>query len=559
MEKRNGEKVRVWGYGIDAITDPVEPTEMREVRSLFPHVPKEAFECLDKKPLDILVGMNFFGLHPGGGEGINKVDHLRALNSDFGHGWIIAGSHPNLRPAEVNLTAKAVAVAMLCRAEIKPYMEKDFWELDSLGVVPPKRCGKCKNCKYCTDQGLILSCQEEEEFQMIDDSVQVRDGKSICSFPFIKDPNVLSNNRSPMIVRAQKLEQSLKKRGLLDAYLAEFKKFLERKVISEVSMEELNSYDGPVNYISHHAVLQPWKVTTPLRIVSNSSQDNRGHSLNSCLPKGPNSLRDLYKLLIKFRCYEVALIFDISKAYHTLQTGTVEKFLRLMVWRFDENEEWQTFAYEVLAFGDRCAAGQLEAAKRKCADQGVDVDPVTAVRIKEDMYVDDGTTGGTRAEVERFVGKLDPDTGLFDGTVQKILSLGNFAIKGFVSSGCQDQKVMDLLGNSVLGYHWDAREDVMAVRIKVNLSKKTRKISKHPDLTINDLEKLRSIKFTKRNLLGVPAGNFDPIGIGSPYSIKLKIGLARLFDLEENLSWDDEIPQNMINWWVDILTEAIRA
>ena len=148
---------------------------------------------------------------------------------------------------------------------------------------------------------------------MIDDSIQIQDGQSLCSFPFIKDPHILSNNRVPMLRRSEKLEENLRKKGLLESYNLEFNKFIERKVISEVTMDEIDNYDGPINSISHHGVLQPTKVTTPLRIVSNSSQDNRGHSLNSCLPKGRNTLCDLYKLIIKFRCYEDGLVFDISK------------------------------------------------------------------------------------------------------------------------------------------------------------------------------------------------------------------------------------------------------
>ena len=558
LETRNGEKIKVWGYGIDAITDAVPPVDLSGVRSLFPHVPPAAFDSLDEKPLDILVGLNFFGLHPGGGDGKNKVGNLKALQNDFGHGWVIGGSHPNLKPVKIQLTEKALAMVTISKVEINPFIQKDFWELENLGVEPPKRCGKCKSCKLCSDDGLILSCQEEEEFKMIDDSVTVKDGISSISFPFIKNPNVLSNNRNPMLKRSQSLEQSLKRRGLSEAYNTEFKKFLERGVIAEVSQPELDSYSGPVNYISHHGVLQPRKVTTPLRIVSNSSQDNRGHSLNSCIPKGPNSLCDMYKLIHRFRTYEVGLACDISKAYHTLRTGVIEKFLRLMIWRFSDVEEWRTFGYEVLAFGDRVAAGALESSKRKCADQGEDIDPSAAKRVKTEMYVDDGVTGGTATEVARFIGNKDED-GKYDGTIQQILALGGFSIKSFASSGCTDEKALALLGGSVLGYSWDAKNDIMGVKIKVNLSKKKRKIAEYPDLTLNDLEKLRTIKLTKRNLLGVPAGIFDPIGIASVFTIKLKIGLKQLFDLDENLSWDDEIPANMKNWWVEVLTEAIKA
>ena len=526
---KNGKSMKVWGYGIEKITDPVPPTDLSPVRSLFPHIPDGIFEPLDEKPLDILVGMNFFGLHPSGGLGKNMSGNLKALKSDFSKGWVIGGSHPLLRPSKIKLTEEALAMTIISRVEINPFTPKDFWEMDNLGVQPPKKCGRCKSCKLCSEENTIISCQEEEEFRLIDKGVTVKDGKTKLTFPFIKNPNVLSNNRVPMLRRSQKLEQNLQKRGLLENYNTEFNKFLERNVISEVSQEELDSYGGPKNYISHHGVLQPWKITTPLRIVSNSSQDNYGHSLNSCLPKGPNCLSDMYKIQLGFRSHPIGLAFDISKAYHSITTGPIEKYLRLMIWRLSPDEEWRTYGYEVLAFGDRVASGALEAAKRKCAEMGDKIDPIAAKRIRTQMYVDDGATGGTREEVERFIGKKN-SSGEYDGTIQEIFKLGGFSIKSFVQSGCTDNEAMKLLGNSVLGYFWDAKNDIMGVKLKVNLSKKKRKIAKYPDLTIKDLDKLNTIKLTKRNLLGVLAGTFDSIGIATPYTIKLKIGLKALFD-----------------------------
>ena len=108
------------------------------------------------------------------------------------------------------------------------------------------------------------------------------------------------------------------------------------------------------------------------------------------------------------------------------------------------------------------------------------------------MYVDDGTTGGTKEEVKRFVGELED--GKYSGTIQQILGLGGFKIKTMVTSGCTDENAIHLLGNSVLGYEWDARNDMMSVRIKVNLSKKKKKISEHPDLKMEDLEKLKFLQ-----------------------------------------------------------------
>ena len=72
-------------------------------------------------------------------------------------------------------------------------------------------------------------------------------------------------------------------------------------------------------------------------------------------------------------------------------------------------------------------------------------------------------------------------------------------MKDFVWSGRDDDETAVLLGNSVLGYKFDAKSDLMAVKFRVNLSKKKKKIASQPHLTIQDLERLRSIKLTKRN------------------------------------------------------------
>ena len=308
LKRKDGSNVQVWGYGIEQITDPIGSADLSMIKSFFPHLPDQVFAKLDTKPLDILVGMNFFGLHPSGGEGKNRAGNLKALRSEFGSGWIIGGSHPSLDLPERNLTSKALAMITVCDVQINPYTEKGFWELESIGVEPPKRCGRCRNCKICSNEGLLVSCKEEEEHKMIYDNVTIADGITRFSFPFIKDPMVLSDNREPMLKRAMKLEQSLVSKGQLDLYNREFQKFLDIGSLIEVSLEEIRSYKGPKNYISHHGVLQPTKVTTPLRLVSNSSQDNRGHCLNDCLAKGRNTLADMNELMTRFRSYDATLV-----------------------------------------------------------------------------------------------------------------------------------------------------------------------------------------------------------------------------------------------------------
>ena len=54
-----------------------------------------------------------------------------------------------------------------------------------------------------------------------------------------------------------------------------------------------------------------------------------------------------------WRCYPVALAWDLSKAYHSIHTSKNEKFLRLIVWRFGKlKENWSTWGFARDVFGE---------------------------------------------------------------------------------------------------------------------------------------------------------------------------------------------------------------
>ena len=208
------------------------------------------------------------------------------------------------------------------------------------------------------------------------------------------------------------VENRLQRRGLQKIYNDQFEKMIERCTLSAVSQHEIENWPGAVNYVTHHGVENPASNSTPLRIVSNSALVNNicGKSLNQILMKGPNCLNSLIKVLLKFRSYEIALLYDLSKAYQHLHTGPVEKYTRLVVWRdCDSSAVWRTYGFDCTAFGDIPAAVQLEVGKRLCAEAGVDIDEEASERIIRDTYVDDGATGGSTGQVERFRGKKDKD------------------------------------------------------------------------------------------------------------------------------------------------------
>ena len=98
--------------------EPPDPVDLGPVKHLFPHLPSTVFAPLARKPVDILVGNNFFQLHPGGGHGRDSCGDLKALQSKYGAGWIIAGSHPLLKVSASQLSSAESCIVKVNRCSI---------------------------------------------------------------------------------------------------------------------------------------------------------------------------------------------------------------------------------------------------------------------------------------------------------------------------------------------------------------------------------------------------------------------------------------------------------
>ena len=129
--------------------------------------------------------------------------------------------------------------------------------------------------------------------------------------------------------------------------------------------------------------------------------------------------------------------------------------------------------YSCVAFWDQFAACQLEIAKCKCTKLGMSIDEAAATRLKDDTYVDDGVTGGSREEVLRFRGEKLANGG-FNRSIPRILGLGGLNIKAMIISGESDHENMEQLGDSVLGIKYEPEQDVFNFESKMEVHKKKR-------------------------------------------------------------------------------------
>ena len=99
-------------------------------------------------------------------------------------------------------------------------------------------------------------------------------------------------------------ERSLRKDpSWAQVYQSQIDDMVARGAARVVPKEELDQWEGVINYIPHLAALNPHSSSTPVRIVFDASRaQGGGPSLNQILAKGPDRyLNNLSGVIICFR------------------------------------------------------------------------------------------------------------------------------------------------------------------------------------------------------------------------------------------------------------------
>ena len=158
-----------------------------------------------------------------------------------------------------------------------------------------------------------------------------------------------------------------------------------------------------------------------MRIVYNSSSSYQGHRLNDYWLKGPDSLNNLFGVILRFRKNPVAIHGDISKMYHLVLIPEVDQHVHRFVWRnMAVERDPDIYVKTVLTFGDKPAPAMAQIALRKTAEENQDLYPEGASFLKKNSYMDDICDSVTTVQQ---ASKLTKD-------LDHVLESGGFNLKG---------------------------------------------------------------------------------------------------------------------------------
>lgn len=583
-------------YGLDKIAEVHRHVSAVKLQKIFPDVSLQ--DLARPREIQLLISHKEGQLVP---QKVRSVGDLVLWDGPLGK--TIGGTHRDLFE-EVTLTAHTSKThfARSMRAAAVKYMElsckdtiscqspdypstpsntatssRDFlkwWKWESIGAACEPRCGGCR-CGNCQPGGKEMTLAEEREMEMVRDGLTyvTEDHHSLephwhAKYPWTEDPASLPNNKTAVEATFRRTEKQLAKEPEWKvAYASQVHEMVSRKAAVKLSKEVLQSWTGPVWYISHLIAPNPHSVSTPVRLVWNSSQKYRGLSLNDILIKGPDVLNPIRAVLLRFRAGVFAALGDIRKMYNSVWLEEREVHLHRFLWRDSEDAEMEDFAITRVNIGDKPAGCIAQVAMRETANLPSFSHFKEEKRVlEEDAYVDDLLTSHNNLDhLKRLT-----------SNIEQILKAGGFFMKPWVYSDQSgrkepggekmESKTMILPNqlteedNKALGLGYTIEDDKLHVMVAVNFSKKKRKMRLGQDLLREEVREQTPDPLTRRELLSQVSGLYDPLGLVAPVKQKGAILIRRAFQEAKVMysagdTWDAALSKELREDAIKLLEE----
>ncbi|XP_043229563.1 uncharacterized protein LOC122385388 isoform X1 [Amphibalanus amphitrite] len=382
-----------------------EAFSVKEINLTVPHYPAKQWrhvhdlklpDCRGRK-VELLLGANV----------IEAVLQLEVRTGSPGDpvairtvfGWTLTGSVAGLVPGQmrdVMLIHHSSEESQLCAAI------SDWWTTESFGSM---------------FEGQASYSQKDTRAQtMLDSTTKLQDGRYEVGLLWKQEDTKMPDNRKMAERRLESLERSLSRDPTrAAAYEEALMGYVAKNHARKVSSEELLKNRDKRWLLPHHAVVSANK--TKVRVVFDAAAQFSGVSLNDVLLTGPDLLRNLVGVLLRFREERVALVADIEQMFHQVRVVEEDQPALSFLWRnLDQSKPPDVYQMTVVIFGAKCSPTLANhALLRTAADHETDLpeSKAAADAVRNNFYMDDlltsvkdvSTAKTLQSEVTKLVAK----------------------------------------------------------------------------------------------------------------------------------------------------------
>ena len=454
-------------------------------------------------------------------------------NSPFGLktelGWSIMGviRHSEVEDLDAIGHSHRIASSQITGSQI--VLPKSIKE-----VASPADCLKALEGDFLDreQQGEGASLDERRFLKIMEENVMVDSSLHYSMpLPFKQNKNNLFDNKQLVLNRAMSLKRILIKDTIYRKEYTEFMNDMFDRGFAEEVSDQSENESGPVWYVPHFGVFH--KTKKKLRVVFDCSAKYKNISLNDTLLKGPDFINSLVGILCRFRKHSIAFGCDVEKMFYAFHVHPEDRnYLRFLWWKGGNTDlPLSTFRMTAHLFGaissPACATFGLRHIAQEFPAYGTDVSEF----INEDFYVDDGLKSISSEEAAISLVKRTVALCKRRGVrLHKFASNSIELLKSLPESECAvksislDLNLEEYPTERVLGILWDIKSDSFCFKIKADKNPKT-----------------------KREILSVTSGIFDPLGWIAPFTLKARLVLQRL--CRDGMDWDDEVDPAILNIW----------
>lgn len=430
-------------------------------------------------------------------------------------GYVVGGTVSNLHSDSENLVSNFA----ICDNEKLENVMEQFWLTERI----PEPLEK--------ENKVTAELQKAES--IFQKSVQIKNNKFFVDMPLVTDLNnlELGDSFSVALPRFLALERKLRS----DAnYFKLYKKFIDEYLaLGHAKIVDIGTYDiqnGPVFFLSHHAVINENSKTTKLRVVFNGSMKSKNKlSLNDVMLNGPIVQSELFDILVLFRTYIYTLICDVSKMFRAVHINKHQLSLQNILWRDDARSPISCLQLQTVTYGLKASTYLATRCLIELAQRYGETYPLAAQAMRYNTYTDDVLSGtDDRSQLCELKRQL-----------VELLSKGSFTLHKWCSN------VPEILNDIPSEHKYFEEIDINKNNIIKTLGLKYDII---PDqFTFTSPDNLKKDLQTKRSILSYIGKMFDPLGLIGPIIVVAKLFMQELWSIK--IGWDTVLPPAQLEFW----------